>query len=81
MGNICGKGGKPPQRHPDSEHTINGNTKDSIDMDDEYDINVSLRKMQEYHLNRLRTELEKDPHSFILDNLLMCIQFFDNFEK
>lgn len=81
MGNICGKGGKPLPRHPDSERTINSNTAGSIDIDDEYDINASLRKMQEYHLNRLRNELKNDPHGFILDNLLMCVQFFDNFEK
>lgn len=40
-----------------------------------------LHHVKEHNKNRLKKELKNDPHSFVLDNLLLCIQFFDNFEE
>jgi hypothetical protein len=40
-----------------------------------------LKEMQDHNLRRMKDEIETDIHTFILNNLLMCIQFFDNFER
>lgn len=44
----------------------------------------SPRQIDEYEdveLVLLRRAIEKDPKNFILNNLMMCIQFFENYEE
>jgi len=39
-----------------------------------------LDEMQKHHMKRLEKELSTDIHLFTLNNMLMCIQFWNNFE-
>lgn len=36
---------------------------------------------EDLELRLLKTAIEQDPESFILNNLMMCIQFFENYEE
>lgn len=42
------------------------------------------RQVDEYEdleLRLLKRTIARDPNSFILNNLMMCIQFFENYEE
>lgn len=39
------------------------------------------RKYDDQVVNRLRDDLNDDPEMFILNNVLMSIQFYENFER
>lgn len=43
-----------------------------------YDI---LRQMQTDNLTKMREQLKKKPELFLLNNLILSIQFFDNFDR
>lgn len=43
-----------------------------------YDI---LRQMQTDNLQKMREQLKKKPELFLLNNLVLSIQFFDNFQR
>lgn len=84
MGITCGKEKKPRKESPRSKDVPDGgyeNPEYIPEETQEEQIERVIRDMKEYHKNRIISELENDPHTFILDNLLMCIQFFDNFDK
>lgn len=36
---------------------------------------------EDVELMLLRRSIKKDPESFILNNLMMCVQFFENYEE
>ena len=39
-----------------------------------------LREIQKHNLNLMKEEFKTDLNGFILNNLLLCVQFVDNFE-
>lgn len=44
----------------------------------------STTKSEEYidpELIILRKSIERDPEMFVLNNLMMCVQFFENYEE
>jgi hypothetical protein len=49
------------------------------------DEQVSVQKKntdpEEAVLNRIRTTLSQDLETFLLNNILLSVQFFDNFER
>lgn len=47
-------------------------------LDEYYDI---LRDMQQDNLAKMREQLKKQPDIFLLNNLILSIQFFDNFDR
>lgn len=40
-----------------------------------------LQEVQLENLNNMRKQLAKEPSIFLLNNLIMSIQFFDNFDR
>lgn len=36
---------------------------------------------EDVELMLIRKSIKRDPESFILNNLMMCVQFFDNYEE
>jgi len=40
-----------------------------------------LKQIQKHNLEIMKEEFKNDLHGFILNNLLLCVQFVDNFEK
>lgn len=36
---------------------------------------------EDVELMLIRRAIKKDPESFILNNLMMCVQFFENYEE
>ncbi|XP_057377286.1 uncharacterized protein LOC130698618 [Daphnia carinata] len=40
-----------------------------------------LREIQTENLNKMRDQLKKNPQLFLLNNLILAIQFFDNFDR
>uniref|UniRef100_A0A0P5PZF4 Mab-21 n=1 Tax=Daphnia magna TaxID=35525 RepID=A0A0P5PZF4_9CRUS len=40
-----------------------------------------LREIQTENLNKMRDQLKKNPQLFLLNNLILSIQFFDNFDR
>lgn len=38
-------------------------------------------QMDEYELTQMKWAIINDPNTFILNNLMMCIQFFENYEE
>jgi hypothetical protein len=39
-----------------------------------------LKEIQKHNLEVMKEEFKNDLHGFILNNLLLCVQFMDNFE-
>lgn len=87
MGNIC-----PGSTKANGGARFGGHIEESqpSDLDDTPDwtqenlnaqLNELMKAMQQHNLRRMRVELETDMNTFMLNNLLMCIQFFDNFER
>jgi len=40
-----------------------------------------LRDIQKHNRERLRKEMLADLHTFILNNVLLCVQFYENFDR
>jgi len=40
-----------------------------------------VNEYEDIELMLLRIAIEREPESFILNNLMMCIQFFENYEE
>lgn len=40
-----------------------------------------LRQTQEHNLELMKAEISSDINLFVLNNLLLCVQFYDNFER
>jgi len=44
-------------------------------------VNKQVDEYEDVELMQLRMSITKDPNSYILNNLMMCIQFFENYEE
>lgn len=40
-----------------------------------------VKEYEDIELTLMKTAIEQEPESFILNNLMMCIQFFENYEE
>lgn len=40
-----------------------------------------LQNYEDYELIQLRRTIANNPEMFVLNNLMMCIQFFENYEE
>lgn len=81
MGNLCCGGNLHPPLLPESEQPTGQSSSHQTFNTSESTLLQTVERIRLYHKDRIRRELENDPQVFILDNLLMCIQFFDNFDK
>lgn len=45
------------------------------------DIPSKQDEYKDLEIELLRSAIAQDPDSFILNNLMMCIQFFENYEE
>lgn len=61
-----------------SNHLYSQSTDPQFKMEEYYEI---LREMQTDSLEKMRHQLKNKPEIFLLNNLVLSIQFFDNFER
>ena len=86
MGNIFGK---KKIRVPDVFETGESNVivrqrDDASDSDPRAKLNEFkqiIKEAEQKNLDKMREDLKKNPMAFILNNLVLSIQFFDNFDR
>jgi len=68
--------GRVPNREKDHNGQFNFPNSDNTE-----DFTSMLQEFQEYSFRRMKHDLRTDAKTFILNLLLMSIQFFENFER
>lgn len=85
MGNVCPGSSKSRPingfRNSVDESQAEAETEDLTQDNLNSQIDQLMKAMQKHNLKRLKDEIEHDIDTFILNNLLMCLQFTENFER
>lgn len=72
MGNIKSRRSRKDKgKKSKGDHDKNRST----DMEDDYD------EDEDMEMKWLRRTIRNEPEHFVLNNLMMCVQFFGNYEK
>lgn len=82
MGNRNSKkSGKPKKGQPPLNRTSSVFTSPMDFVSENEGRAISQRNYDQQEVLKLRTELLEDPQLFVLNNLLMSIMFFENYER
>lgn len=83
MGNAKSKRKGPLGRSKVSSPFASSGKDNGHDPGSERDFSIEIheRWAEDPDLKIIKRTIEKDPEMFILNNLMMCVQFFENYEE
>ena len=83
MGNGCFKAEEDELEIPDYEDGIVLKPRESVESlkNEVSEFDKINQKLRLDNLQKMREDLKNNPNIFILNNLILCISFFENFEK